>query len=111
MSRKRPEVDPELRRQLGAGARAGQSSGRPVEAVVRLRPRRRSDIVPSPEQTRRIAEQLMVRVATELAPDAATYDLNVFANLGYFVVSAPSAFVARLIEQPEVAAATANRSA
>jgi hypothetical protein len=33
----------------------------------------------------------------------------VFPNLGYFVLSAPPGFVERVLDQPEVASASANR--
>jgi hypothetical protein len=35
--------------------------------------------------------------------------VNVFENLGYFVLAAPPDFVERVLDQPEVASASANR--
>jgi len=107
MTRPRAKIDPELRRRLtsSAGARS-----EPVEAVLRLRPpTRRASLVPSPDATRALAEGLVKRVARELGKDAGQVDFNVFPNLGYFVVSAPSAFVERIVSQPEVASASSNR--
>jgi hypothetical protein len=103
-SRKRARVDPELQRQL-----RGKALSARVDAVFRLRPTARSQPVPSAEQTRAIAERVVARVARDLALDAGGYDFNVFPNLGYFVVSAPTGFIERLLEAPEIASASANR--
>lgn len=104
--RGRAQVDPELRRQLSSAA---ASSAEPVEAVLRLRATGRPGTVPQPEATRHLAQTLVTRVAQELGTQAGKYDFNVFANLGYFVLSAPSAFVERILDQPEIASASANR--
>jgi hypothetical protein len=98
-------IDPELRRQLD-GAAAAEASA--VEAVLRLRSTTRS-LAPPPEATRDIAELLVNRVAAELGVTSEEYDYNVFPNLGYFVLSASPGFVARVLDQPEVASASANR--
>jgi hypothetical protein len=100
------KIDPELRRQLDGAATAGAP---PVEAVLRLRPKTRSALAPPPEATRDLAELLVARVAEELGVTAEAYDFNVFPNLGYFVLSAPSGFVERVLDQPEVVSASANR--
>lgn len=101
----RVKIDPVLRRQLD-GAAAAESA--PVEAVLRLRSTTRS-LAPPPEATRDIAELLVTRVAEELGATAGEYDYNVFPNLGYFVLSASPGFVERVLDQPEVASASANR--
>jgi hypothetical protein len=98
------KVDPVLRRQLDGAA----AETTPVEAVLRLRSRTRS-LAPPPEATRDIAEILVTRVAEELGVTAEEYDYNVFPNLGYFVLSASPGFVERVLDQPEVASASANR--
>ena len=59
--------------------------------------------------TRDLAELVVGRVAEELGAAAGHYDFNVFPNLGYFVLSAPAGFVERVLDQPEVASASANR--
>jgi hypothetical protein len=101
-------VDPELRRQLDDSAAAARP--RPVEAVLRLRAAvRRSASAPKTDDARSDAEQLFERVADELGLRASDYDFNVFPNLGYCVVSAPPAFVERVLRQPEVVSASANR--
>ena len=105
MSRK-ARVDPELRRQLSDAATAEAA---PVEAVLRLRPTTRSSVAPPPGATRDLAELVVGRVAEELGAAAGRYDVTVFPNLGYFVLSAPPGFVERVLDQPEVASASANR--
>jgi hypothetical protein len=104
--RARAKVDPELRRQL-SGAVEGASE--PVEAVMRLRPATRSSSTPSPGATRELVELVVGRVAEELGTAKDAYDFNVFPNLGYFVLSAAPGFVERVLDQPEVASASANR--
>jgi hypothetical protein len=103
--RTKARVDPELRRQLQTSA-AGAA---PVQAVMRLRARDGASLVPPPELTRGIADEVVSRVADELGVDVKGYDVNVFPNLGYFVLSAPSRFVERVLAQPEIASASANR--
>jgi len=98
-------IDPELRRQLNGAAAA---EAEPVEAVLRLRSTNRS-LAPPPQATRDLAELLVTRVAEELGMKADDYDFNVFPNLGYFVLSASPGFVERMLDQPEVASASANR--
>jgi hypothetical protein len=99
-------IDPELRRQLDGAATAEAT---PVEAVLRLRPTTRSALAPPPKAARDLAELLVTRVAEELGMKADDYDFNVFPNLGYFVLSASPGFVERMLDQPEVASASANR--
>jgi hypothetical protein len=104
--RGRARIDPELRRQLSGSAAAEETL---VEAILRLRPPTRSAQVPPPETTRDLAERVVLRVAGELGVPADAYDFNVFPNLGYFVLSASPGFVERVLDQPEVASASANR--
>jgi hypothetical protein len=96
-------VDPELDKQLSAA----QASTTPVQAVFRLRSEKRGAAAPSPERTEALAHELLSRVKGQAA--GALADYNVFRNLGYFVVSAEPRFIRKLIEQPEVASAQANR--
>lgn len=103
--RAKTKVDPELRRQLSGAAAAPAA---PVEAILRLRSTTRS-LAPPPEATRDMAELLVTRVAEELGVTAEEYDYNVFPNLGFFVLSASPGFVERVLDQPEVASASANR--
>jgi hypothetical protein len=95
-------ADSELLQQL----EAARERGAPVEAVVSLRAEKGSEYL-STEQTEKITQDLLSRVErkTGVTPER----LNVFRNLGSFVVSARPAFVQELLEQPEIEGATANR--
>jgi hypothetical protein len=101
------KVDPELRRQLGRSATA--AGGEPVEAVLRLRPVTRSAGAATPQRARDLAEGLVDRAATELGEAPGAWAVNVFPNLGYFVLCGSPRLVERVLEQPEVASASANR--
>ena len=90
-------TDPELAAQLRKAA-AGEA---PVEAVIALR---RDGAA---ADTAAVAEDLLARVKDQTG--AEPQDYNVFRNLGSFVVAAPPAFIERLLEQPEVESAMANR--
>jgi len=108
--RPRPKVDPELRRQLAAAAAGKPREAEPVEAVLRIRPPvRRSARAPQPEATHATARELIERAAGEVGVAAADYDYNVLPNLGYCVLRAPVRLVERVLQQPEVASASANR--
>ena len=61
------------------------------------------------EAAQDVARDLLARVAEEMGAAASDYDFNVFPNLGYLVLSAPAGFVERVLHQPEVASASANR--
>jgi hypothetical protein len=106
--KRKPQVDPELRRQLDDASDATKRAA--VEAVLRLRsPARRSARTARPPTTQEIAEKLFERVADDLGLREPDYQWNVFPNLGYAVVSAPPAFIECLLRQPEVVSASANR--
>jgi hypothetical protein len=97
------KIDPVLLEQL----EQAQSSGDAVEAVFTLRPADASQPVPDPEQTLATVDDLLARVEEETgqAPQAH----NVFEYFGSFVVRASPLFIADLLEQDEIASATANR--
>ena len=105
--RSKVKIDPELRRQLDQAAALKPGA---IQAVLRLRqPARRSSRPPAPEATQVVARDLLARVAEEVGAAASDYDFNVFPNLGYLVLSASAGFVERVLRQPEVASASANR--
>jgi hypothetical protein len=105
--RSKVKIDPELRRQLDQAAASKPAA---VEAVLRLRqPTRRSSRPRVQEAAQDVARDLLARVAGEMGAAASDYDFNVFPNLGYLVLSAPAGFVERVLHQPEVASASANR--
>ncbi|HXD33773.1 MAG TPA: hypothetical protein VN643_21815 [Pyrinomonadaceae bacterium] len=96
-------TDPELVKQLDQA----DVDEKPVEAVIRLKPDKAADIVPSAERTEEITKQLLARAKKQSGKTAGQY--NVFRNLGSFVVSAHPTFIRELISLPEVAAVTANQ--
>ncbi|WP_342377840.1 hypothetical protein NVS55_00945 [Myxococcus stipitatus] len=91
-------LDPELARQL--------DSAPFVQAIVRLRASQPGRLALPPDETETVAKRVLERVQRELGrPPRA---VNIFRNLGYFVVDAESQFVRRLIEQDEIVSASAN---
>lgn len=97
------KTDPELIRQLDQAS----ASEEPVGAVVRLRTDDPSQIVPSPEQTEQLAQEVLERVLKAVGGDEPKH--NVFRNLGSFAIAAGARFMRELLEQPEIASAMANR--
>ena len=96
------KMDNELLRQLDDEA----TSSEPIVAVVRLHSDDPSQIVPPPERTEQITQEVLARVQRRVGGGETRH--NVFKNLGYFVVSADKPFLRELISQPEVAKAVAN---
>jgi hypothetical protein len=96
------KIDPVLLEEL---SEAEQSNGH-VEAVVRLRAPS-GDSILIPPVTKSLAEDLLQRVAGSVGFNAEF--VNIFRNLGSFLVVAQPTFLRELISQPEVAAAVANR--
>ena len=97
-------TDPELVRQMHAATDDDDAS---VEAVFMLAPEDPSEVVPSPERTEELTRHLLERVKARIGK--AAEDVNVFRNMGSFVVSAHPDFLRELIAQPEVASAMANQ--
>lgn len=95
-------IDPELAQQIREAA-----ADEPVGAVIRLGPTSTAGLTPSPEETDRIAHELLARAQARAKSPAPDY--NVFKNLGYFVVSAPPAYLKAIVGEPEVAHAFPNR--
>jgi hypothetical protein len=95
-------VDPELRSQLRAASR-----DEPVEAVLTLKPGQGSADPAPPVEVEQKVEQVLRRVAEETGIEG--YEFNVFGFLESFAVAAEPKFLERLLSQPEIEAATANR--
>src|ERR1700683_2984117 len=83
------------------------SSRLPGEAVFMLRPNPPSQVVSEPHVTAELARNVLARVTrtTGIEPDA----VNVFKNLGSFVVVAQPQILNALIREPEIPPAVANR--
>jgi len=101
----KPKVatDPELARQVEAASHTGDA----VEAVFVLTPEDPSQGAPSPERTEQITRQVLERVKDRVG--RRENKLNVFRNLGSFVVSAHPEFLKELMSQPEISMAMANQ--
>jgi len=95
------KADDELRRQL----QESEEADRPVEAVFILR--RPDDGVLPPDQVQGLADQLIDKVQIETG--SKIDDQNVFRHMGSFVVAARPEIIRRLLEQPEIESAIANR--
>jgi hypothetical protein len=96
------KIDPELLRQLDDGG-----SGEPVQAIVRLRVPDPAKTVAAPEETEATAQELVDRVQKLVGEQEAA--LNIFRNLGTFMICAQPRFLRALMQQPEVASVTANQ--
>jgi hypothetical protein len=97
--KKQAKVDRELRRQL-------ETTAAPVEAVVMLR-QSPEEIAADPDRTEALAKKVIDRVTKQVRSGPKV--VNVFRNMGSFLVAAEPEFVRELIDQPEVASVVANR--
>ncbi|MDP9222517.1 MAG: hypothetical protein M3P18_01420 [Actinomycetota bacterium] len=95
------KADDELRRQL----QSADAGDRAVEAVFILR--RPDEALLPPDRVQGLADQLIDKVQTETGSEI--HDQNVFRHMGSFVVAAKPEIIRRLLEQPEVESAVANR--
>ncbi len=97
----RTRADPELLRQLDEAA----AHEEPVEAVFILR-RPGGSALP-PDEVEQVAGQLVRRAEREAG--AQVRDVNVFKYMGSFVVAGEPSLLRRLLDQPEIEVALANR--
>lgn len=101
MPSRRTRVDPELTRQLSGASLSAET----LSAVFTLRPARLKGT--SPEGVETLTHQILERASQSAG--VAVSDVNVFRNLGSFVVSARAPLIQALLDAPEIASATANR--
>ncbi len=103
MNRKKAnaKVDPELRRQLNEAA-TGEAM---IQAVFSLRLPAGKAV--APEAIEELAQQVLDRVTSTTGIKAG--DVNVFRNLGSFVVAADKRFIHAMLGEPEIASAMANQ--
>ena len=104
--KRRAKIDPELTRQIDKAALEVSAHGGTVEAVVMLR-QTPDQIAADPDRTEALALEILNRVKERVGSGAKT--VNVFRNLGSFVVAADPGFLRELVAQPEIASALANR--
>jgi hypothetical protein len=96
-------IDPALLHQLDS-AEKDQAE---VQAVFYLRSPDPAKELVDPEEAESLANSVLQRVEQETKTQAR--DTHLLRNLGSLVVVAPAAFIRKLIEQDEIAAAIANR--
>ncbi|TCN43306.1 hypothetical protein EV644_10255 [Kribbella orskensis] len=94
-------ADPELLRQLDKVA----ATAEPVEAMFILR--RPEGAALTPAETERLTSQVLQRIQREGKSEVK--EVNLFKNLGSFVVAAEPSLIRLLLEQPEIESGTANR--
>jgi hypothetical protein len=96
------KVDPELERQINSAA----AESKTVEAVLMLR-QSPTQIAANPDGATTIVEEVLKRVKEKAG--TAAKQVNVFQNLGMFIVEAEPSFLRELLAQPEIASAVANQ--
>jgi hypothetical protein len=94
-------ADPELLHQLDEA----EANKEPVEAVFILR--RPSGSVLAPDEVEQVTNEVLGRVERE--DGSQVKDVNVFKNMGSFVVAGEPSLLRRLLDQPEIEAGIANR--
>jgi hypothetical protein len=94
------KTDPELLRQLKSAA----ARNKPVQAVFTLRSPRKS--AASPGRVEKLTHKILDRAAESAGVSAR--EVNVFRNLGAFAVYAVPSFIRELLNDPDIAYATAN---
>src|SRR5262245_56558888 len=97
------DADPELLRQL----QEEEAIEEDVQVVFSLRFSPVERKLLSPEETERLTRSVLERVEKESGSRAR--DVNIFRNIGQFVIQAPAVFVRKLMAQEEIASAVANR--
>ncbi len=98
---KRKKTDPELLRQIDA-VDAGNN---PIQAVFSLALPMKKLL--DPEQVEETTNQVLERAEKEAG--SKPNDVNIFRNLGSFVVSADASFIRQVIDDPKIASAVANK--
>ena len=97
------DADPELLRQL----QEAEAIEEDVQVVFSLRFPSAGKKTLSPDETEGLTRSILKRVEKEFG--CPCRDLNIFRNLGQFVVQAPAGFLRMLMAQEEIASAVANR--
>jgi len=102
-ARKAPaKLDPELVRQINSAA----ADTKTVEAVFRLR-QDPTEVAANAERAEAQVKEVLQRVKEKAG--TAAKQVNVFKNLGMFVVEAQPSFLRELVAQPEIMSALANQ--
>ena len=96
------KVDPELERQINSAA----AESKTVEAVLMLR-QSPTQIAANADGATALVDEVLKRVKEKAGTSAK--QVNVFQNLGMFIVEADPSFLRELLAQPEIASAVANQ--
>jgi hypothetical protein len=96
------KVDPELERQINIAA----ADTKTVEAVLMLK-QSPPQIAANARGATAMVEKVLKRVREKAG--TAAKQVNIFQNLGMFIVEAEPSFLRELVTQPEIASAMANR--
>jgi hypothetical protein len=97
------KVSPELMEQLH------NAGSEPVQAILHLQSAKEADASLTDAETQRISDNLLKRVAAEIGESAIRS--NLLRSLRTLIVEAKPAFVKSLLQQPEIASASVNRTA
>lgn len=98
---KRKKTDPELLRQIDSVAANNDS----IQAVFSLALPLKKLL--DPKQVEDAANQVLERAEKEVGTKPK--DVNIFKNLGSFVVSAEASLIRQIIDDPDIASAVANK--
>lgn len=98
---KRKKTDPELLRQIDSVGTNDDS----IQAVFSLALPIKKLL--DPKQVEETANQVLERAEKEVG--SKPKDVNIFKNLGSFVVSADASFIRQIIDDPDIASAIANK--
>lgn len=95
------KVDPELERQISSAS----AEAKTVQAVLMLR-QSPPQIAANAQGATALVEKVLKRVKEKAG--TAAKQVNIFQNLGMFIVEAEPSFLRELVAQPEIASAVAN---
>lgn len=99
----RKKTDPELLRQIDAV----QTNNESIQAVFSLALPLKKLL--DPKQVEETTNQVLERAEKEVG--SKPKDVNIFKNLGSFVVSADASFIRQIIDDPDIETALANKQA
>ena len=95
------KTDPELLRQIDSAA----DNNEYIQAVFSLALPTKKLL--DPQQVEETTNQVLHRAEEEVGSKPS--DVNIFKNMGSFVISADASFIQKVIDDPDVASAIANK--
>ena len=100
-AKKKKKTDPELLKQIDSVATDNEE----IQAVFSLALPMKQLL--DPQQVVETTNQILERAEKDAG--SKPNNVNIFKNLGSFVVSADASFIRRVIDDPEIASAVANK--